>query len=287
MYWIVLACFLFIEGWASWILYWYAFFMVKAKRDFGMHCLTLVFSRVPFYSAMRTIFMFWLVLPQTQGATTLYLEYVHPTLTKHEKDIEDFMGRTHDQAKALGLQYLQQLFGYIKRAILGQLNEEPPPPPPKAESGNFAQNLLARWRVPPLSPMAPSLASDFYSFLSSALQQQTAASASTGPGAFENLIPSNITSQAEKARYIALQKERLNTVLTALERESSGLETGLPDVDDFGGRLFKSPSQGNVSSHGGDFESVDMDEADAAAAGQGKKASGWFYGWGAQKAHTE
>lgn len=263
----------------------------QAQKSFRNALSDTPFLRIPFYSVMRTIFLFWLVLPQTQGATTLYLEYVHPTLTKHEKDIEDFMGRTNDHAKALGLQYFQQFIGYIKRAILGQLNEEPPAPPPKAESGNFAQNLLARWRVPPLSPMAPSLASDFYGFLSSALQQQTAASASTsgstGRSAFENLIPSNITSPAEKARYIALQKERLNTVLMALERESSGLEAGSPDVDDFGGRLFKSPSQGNVSSHGGDFESVDMDEADAAAAGQGNKASGWFSGWGGQKAHEE
>lgn len=256
-----------------------------------MHLLTFYCDRIPFYSVMRTILLFWLVLPQTQGATTLYLEYVQPTLIKHEKEIEDYMGRAHEQAKALGLQYFQQLITYIKRGILGQLNEEPPAPAPKSESGTFAQNLLARWTVPPLSQTAPSLASDFYGFLSSALQQQTAASASasgsTGRSAFGNLIPTNITSPTEKARYIALQKERLNTVLTALERESSGLQAGSPDADDLGGRLFKSPSQGNVSSHGGDFERVDMDDAEVAAAGQGNKAGGWFSGWGGQKAHDE
>lgn len=147
--------------------------------------------------------------------------------------------------------------------------------------------------MPPVSsPSAPQLASDFYGFLSSVLQQQTggasaSASGSSARGGVGNLIPANISSPTEKARYIALQKERLNTVLKALERESSGLQTGSPDSEDFGGRLFKSPSQGNVSSHGGDFENVDMDDAaDAGAAGDGRRASGWF-GWGGQKSHEE
>ncbi|TGZ81102.1 hypothetical protein EX30DRAFT_395907 [Ascodesmis nigricans] len=279
MYWVVLACFLVVEAWTGWILVW-----------------------IPFYYEVRAVFLLWLVLPQTQGATKLYLEYVHPTLTKHEKDIEDFISRTHEHARTLGIEYIHKLIRYVKQAVLGQLAEEPPAPPPK-EPSNFAQSLFARWRVPPLSSSAPQLANDFYSFLSSALQQQTMALANdpgmTGRSPFGTLIPSNITSKTEKARFIELQKQRLNTVLAALEKESSKLQSSgetsaagaVDTAEDTPPRFFKSPSQGNLSSHDGDFERVDTPDEQAAAA-QGKVGSGgWLWGWGqggkGAKAHDE
>lgn len=248
-------------------------------------------DRFPFYQIIRAGFMLYLVLPQTQGATNLYIEYVHPTLTKHEQEIEEFIERTHEQAKAVGILYIRRLIDIVREALFGSLPgakamaaEEPSTPLPKGPS-EYAAALFSRWRVPPLTPYAPQLATDFYSFLSTALQEQQPGA--TGASA-SNLIPPNITGKSEKARFIELQKQRLQTVMSALEKESQSIQSqaetsaaGSVDVaanDDRSGVLFKSPSQGNFSNHGGDFDHVSMDEATAAAAHK-IGSTGWW-GWG-------
>lgn len=224
--------------------------------------------------------MLWLVLPQTQGATKLYLEYVHPTLTKHEHDIEDFIGRAHQQAKSLGIEYIKRLINIAKQAMFGSIQEaqaaaaQPPPPPPK-DASSYAQALFSRWRVPALTPYAPQMATDFYNFLSTALQQG-------GQPGLPGLIPPSITSQTEKARFIELQKQRLNTVMAALEREMENISNS---PDDAPGSFSKSPSQGNLSSHDGDFDYVSMTDAASAAAANQKSANtaNWLWGWGDSK----
>lgn len=239
--------------------------------------------------------MLWLVLPQTQGATKLYFEYVHPTLTKHETEIEEFISRAHDQAKAVGAEYVQRAFEILKQLIFGALPqaaaEEAPPAPIPHDAASFAQALFSRWRVPPLTPYAPQMATDFYAFLSSALQQAgTGGSAGTGTS---NLIPPHIKGTAEKKRFIELQKQRLQTVMAALETEmerggadtsaAGSVDTAAASADaGSSGGLFKSYSQGHLSTYEGDFDHVEMaDAAVPASTPPVASGGGWLFGWGA------
>jgi receptor expression-enhancing protein 1/2/3/4 len=281
MYWVVVACVLFVESWVDWILVWF-----------------------PFYQVIRAGFMLWLVLPQSQGATKLYVEYIHPNLQQHEKEIEDFIYRTHEQAKSAFIQYVRHLIDMAKQAVFGSLPhaEQRPQTPPPPEPANYAQSLFSRWKVPPITPYAPQMAADFYHFLSTAIQQQqgtpgnlTETMASSG-----TLIPPDIKDANAKARFIELQRERLSMVQKALENEMKSLlqggETTVADVIDTASensRLAKSPSQGNMSSHDGDYENVDMDDANhPSQQPQRQQSSGWLWGWGGSKAapakeHTE
>jgi receptor expression-enhancing protein 1/2/3/4 len=238
--------------------------------------------------------MLWLVLPQTQGATKLYLEYVHPTLTKHEADIEEFISRTHDQAKAAGAEYIQHLFEIAKQLLFGTLpqteDQNGPATPIPHDAASFAQALFSRWRVPPLTPYAPQMATDFYAFLSSALQQAPGSQAAAIGGG-SNLIPPHVKGTAEKARFIELQRQRLKTVMAALESEMETIQAGAEDVDaaavsgDEKSSIHKSYSVGHLSSYEGDFDHVEMDDATTISPpGTAAGTGGWFGSWGSRNA---
>jgi receptor expression-enhancing protein 1/2/3/4 len=233
--------------------------------------------------------LLWLVLPQTQGATKLYFEYVHPTLTKHEGDIEEFISRAHDQARAAGAEYVQRLYEIVKQMLFGalpQAEQQRPPTPAPRDAASYAQALFSRWRVPPLAPSAPQMATDFYNFLSTALQQSQ--QPASGAPQVSNLIPPHVKTPGEKARFIEMQRQRLTTVMAALETEMENLGGNVHETsaaggvhsaaDNDGGGLFKSYSHGHLSTYEGDFDHVSMADApeDAGAAGGG---GGGGEGW--------
>ncbi|KAL7276924.1 hypothetical protein RUND412_000068 [Rhizina undulata] len=281
MYWVVIACVLVIESWTGWL-----------------------FSWLPFFQEIRAGFMLWLVLPQTQGATKLYLEYVHPVLTQHETEIEEFISQAHDQAKAAGIQYLRKLIRYVRDVIYGTLTGEPmesrgrrsPSPPASRDPSSYVKNLFSRWQIPALAPFAPPIAGDFMQFVSTALQDQPADAPKRGtPGGNPTLIPANIESEADKAKFIALQRERLKQVMAALELEMASVggpvSAGMPDAAGLPG-FFRSPSQGNISGHESDFDHVNLSDTDnnsntSSPAPKGAQGPGWF-GWSeGQKTHAE
>lgn len=288
MYWVVIACILVVESWTGWILCWF-----------------------PFYQEIRAGFMLWLVLPQFQGATRLYVEHVHPTLDAHEREIEEFITRTHDQAKAAGVEYIRKLIDYAREALFGTLQQahqaaiqssqnSPPPEDPTS----FVQNLFTRWRVPPITPYAPQMATDFYHFLSSALQQQEQRNPAVGDGMPNSatLIPPGIEGKVEKTRFIELQRERLKVVMAALDQEMNTISgtgepvggTSIASVLDVAtgaypsekGKFFKSPSSGNMSGAEGDFDHVTMSDAASESSPSTAPTGKWLWAWGKPQPST-
>jgi len=65
MYWSVLGCLVGVEYLAEWIVSW-----------------------IPFYYTLKTIFLLYLVLPHTQGASYVYTAHLKPFFAKHEEGID-------------------------------------------------------------------------------------------------------------------------------------------------------------------------------------------------------
>ncbi|KAF8466459.1 TB2/DP1, HVA22 family-domain-containing protein [Kalaharituber pfeilii] len=218
MYWVVIACVLVVEAWTEWLLRWF-----------------------PFYYNIRCAFMLWLVLPQTQGATKLYMEYVHPYLTEHEKDIENFIATAHDQLKAAGYSYLKQAIGYAEEIIFGTRRIQDRPSTPKNET--YANFLLSRFKLAPIAPHPSSPAADFYNSISSTL---TNAIPSLG-----NMAPPK--TEQDKALYLAAQQAKLRIAMAALDKEMASMKApgAMPDQG-----FSKSPSGASLS----DFDHVDAAE---------------------------
>ncbi|VDK79393.1 unnamed protein product [Litomosoides sigmodontis] len=74
-----------VREYVKWMMYWivFAFFcFIETIAD------VIVSFWLPFYYELKILFVLWLLSPWTKGASILYRKWVHPTLTKHERDID-------------------------------------------------------------------------------------------------------------------------------------------------------------------------------------------------------
>ncbi|KXJ97296.1 TB2/DP1, HVA22 family-domain-containing protein [Microdochium bolleyi] len=216
MYWSVLSVVVLVESWTSFILFW-----------------------VPFYAYMRLFFLLYLVLPQTQGAKHIYDTYIYPYLEENEVAIEEFIATSHDRLRAAGLAYLQQAIEWFRINVLGMAPSEVPAEAPRRASEapqGYTQALLARFSVPATKWAADNAGAaghDFFNLLAGAVSAAASGAAGSGsapsaarraPGQTGSLIPQNISGEQEKMSFIAAQRERLNFVLGALDKEAAEIE---------------------------------------------------------------
>lgn len=266
---------------------------------------------MPFYGYARLFFLAYLVAPQTQGARVIYQQYVHPFLQKNESQIDEFIAASVQQLKSAGFSYLSQAIDYVRENFLG-MPPPPPEPPVPANAGaqGYTQALLAKFSIPTAGWAAGAPGGgDIYSLLSSAVAAASGSGATRGAPdsdmtASGTLIPENLRDSGEKMSFIATQKERLNYLLAALDREAQQIQTETPRQVPPGafdgaaadsGATLRSPPSGlsllsalSKSKSEADFEKI---EADSGAeddltmrrrhvpSGSGSWMSPW--GWGA------
>ncbi|KAM0351937.1 hypothetical protein ACHAPU_002453 [Fusarium lateritium] len=212
MYWVVLSCCLLAESWVWFIVSW-----------------------IPLYGYFRLLFLLYLILPQTQGARRLYEEYVHPYLEQNETQIDDFIASAHERLTAAGMSYLKLAIEQFKIKVLGLPPSEPESPPPETAQG-YTQTLLSRFNVPAArwgGNNANSSGTDFYSLLSSAVAAATNAGGQSAgtrtvggePTNSAALIPPHLRESGARMDFISAQRDRLNVLLSALDREAQDLRT--------------------------------------------------------------
>lgn len=288
--------------------------------------------RIPLYPYVRLLFLLYLVLPQTQGAQIIYTTYVHPYLEDNESQIEDLIATTHDKMKAAGMAYLKRAVELLRTQVLGMA---PSPEATQTEANSipasqrprsYTQALLDRFQLPaarwlPAGSNA-AVGADFYSFLASAVTAATGAGANNkendpsaaarsalGVGEFPmadlsasgTLVPPTIRGNADKMTFLAAQRERLNMVLSALDREAAQLRSGAtsPSVQDYnldGVTTPESSTDRPATSASGksglsksrseaDFEKIEAEsgaeeEAETARPAPARSGSWMPWGWG-------
>ncbi|KAJ5112340.1 hypothetical protein N7532_000385 [Penicillium argentinense] len=252
MYWVVLSVILLAESWTVFIIGWF-----------------------PFYSWIRLLFMCYLVLPQTQGARLLYQDYVDPFLTHHEREIEEIIGRTHERAKTLGLQYFYMAIDMIREKVMGLPPQRQAPPPPSGPAA-YAQSLLSRFNLP--AATAPSnISNDWYSALSSTLGSFTSTGKSrearqeelSASGTLLQRHLQNMTG-TQKAEYISAQREALDYLRSTLMREEQSMGRDDHETDDL---AYGAPLKKDLSDNS--FDVVDDEDLGSRAS---RRTSGWG-GW--------
>ncbi|GAA5973678.1 hypothetical protein JCM21900_006598 [Sporobolomyces salmonicolor] len=113
-----------------WLMYWCVMGIVWMWEEWGEWGV----KWFPFYYEVKTLVILWLVLPQIQGSTYIYLTHLAPFLASQETDIDSFVTSTRSRAKAIGLEFLNRGIQRARQAILGQVfatdaggNRAPPP----------------------------------------------------------------------------------------------------------------------------------------------------------------
>uniref|UniRef100_A0A8B9G477 Receptor expression-enhancing protein n=1 Tax=Amazona collaria TaxID=241587 RepID=A0A8B9G477_9PSIT len=82
-----------IREYVHWMMYWIVFALFMATETFT----DLLISWFPFYYEVKMAFVIWLLSPYTRGASLLYRKFVHPTLSRKEKDIDGYILRARER----------------------------------------------------------------------------------------------------------------------------------------------------------------------------------------------
>ena len=238
---------------APWLMYFITlslFHLVENTFDF-------ILSWVPFYAWFRFFIHLYLILPGSQGATFLYQEYIEPFLYHHESQIDDFITDAHDRGRAMGLAYLHQGIEWFKVNVLGFPPQKPAPPPVQGQS--YAQSFMSRFNMPQARGN-----NDLYSLVNQALSGAGALySGNRDAQASEvsrssTLVPDSIRSNADRLSYVTSQKERLETLLQAFDREQDNIRS----QKDGGGSKYREGNSGGLSKSRSEaeFDRIERDE---------------------------
>ncbi|KAH3917624.1 YOP1-like protein [Parastagonospora nodorum] len=244
---------------APWLIYFVvlsAFTVVENTFDF-------ILSWVPFYSWFRFFAHLYLILPGSQGATFLYQEYIEPFLYHHEREIDDFISESHDRAKSAGLKYVEMGIEWVKTNVLGFAPRSPEPERPAGQT--YAQSLMGRFQMP-----AARGSNDLYGLVNQALSGASAlygagskdAQASDLSRAASNLVPDNIRNNDDRLNYVTSQRQRLETLLQAFDREQDNIRSQQSGGSRYYDNSRASSSSGNLSRNKSEveFDRIERDE---------------------------
>lgn len=83
-----------IREYVRWMMYWIVFALFMAVEAFS----DIFISWFPFYYEIKMAFVLWLLSPHTKGASLLYRKFVHPALSRHEKEIDTYIVQAKERS---------------------------------------------------------------------------------------------------------------------------------------------------------------------------------------------
>ncbi|KAF8262647.1 TB2/DP1, HVA22 family-domain-containing protein [Lactarius quietus] len=122
MYWSVLACVIGVEYLAEWLVSW-----------------------IPFYYLFKMLFLLYIALPQTQGASYLYQTQLAPLLRSHESQIDAALAQLRTRVFAFLQARARMLWDYIIASATG------PPAASSSSTVSSASGAASAQQGPPLS----------------------------------------------------------------------------------------------------------------------------------------
>ncbi|KAG6876184.1 hypothetical protein C0993_005072 [Termitomyces sp. T159_Od127] len=117
MYWSVLGSIVGVELLAEWLLAW-----------------------IPFYYPLKSLFLLYLVLPQTQGAAYIYTTHLRPFFHAHETQIDDALA----QLRARAYRFVQARLRALWAALASQAPQQQAPAQDAGALGSLWRTYAAR-----------------------------------------------------------------------------------------------------------------------------------------------
>ena len=209
---------------------------------------------------MRFFLHLYLILPGSQGATFLYQQYIEPFLYHHEREIDDFISQSHDKARAAGMIYLEKGIEWVKVNVLGFAPRQPEQPRPAGQS--YAQNFMTRFQIP-----AARGSNDLYGLLNQAVSGASALYGGNkdaqAADRAADLVPDSIRNNDDRLDYVRSQRQRLETLLAAFDREQDNIRTQQSGGSRYHDANISSSSLGGPLSRNrseAEFDRIERDE---------------------------
>ncbi|MBZ3880333.1 Receptor expression-enhancing protein 4 [Sciurus carolinensis] len=152
-----------IREYVRWMMYWIVFAIFMAAETFT----DIFISWFPFYYEIKMAFVLWLLSPYTKGASLLYRKFVHPSLSRHEKEIDTYIvqakERSYETVLSLGKRSLNMaasaavqaatksqgaLAGRLRSFSMQDLRSIPDTPAPAYQDPLYLEDQVPRRRPP-------------------------------------------------------------------------------------------------------------------------------------------
>lgn len=189
--------------------------------------------------------------------------------------------------------YVEMAIEWVKVNVMGFAPRQPEQPRPAGQT--YAQNFMSRFQMP--SARGPN---DLYGLVNQALSGASAlynaqnkdAQAADLSRSAANLVPDSIRNNDDRLNYVASQRQRLETLLQAFDREQENIRTQQTG----GQRYWEAPGSAGLSRNRSEaeFDRIERDELNNGgdrppypvtppALGR-RTSSGWLpFGWGGQR----
>lgn len=95
MHWIVMACFQFVETFSDVFICW-----------------------LPFYYEVKVAIVLWLLSPMTKGSSILYKKFIHPKLSRHEQEIDEYINQAKTKGYKAAIELGTKSFDYASKLIV-------------------------------------------------------------------------------------------------------------------------------------------------------------------------
>uniref|UniRef100_UPI00358DFE90 receptor expression-enhancing protein 1-like isoform X1 n=1 Tax=Myxine glutinosa TaxID=7769 RepID=UPI00358DFE90 len=83
-----------VRQYVRWMMYWIVFALFTTVETFT----DLMLCWLPFYFELKIAFVIWLLSPYTRGSSVLYRKFVHPMLSSHEQEIDDYLHQAKERS---------------------------------------------------------------------------------------------------------------------------------------------------------------------------------------------
>ncbi|XP_076215089.1 receptor expression-enhancing protein 4 [Aptenodytes patagonicus] len=97
-----------------WMMYWIVFALFMATETIT----DLLISWFSFYYEIKMAFVIWLLSPYTGGATLLYRKFVHPTLSRKEKEIDARIVQAREHGYEMMVRFSKRAFNMAATAAV-------------------------------------------------------------------------------------------------------------------------------------------------------------------------
>ncbi|KAM4841106.1 receptor expression-enhancing protein 4-like [Thomomys bottae] len=146
-----------IRAHVRWMMYWVVFAIFMAAETFT----DIFISWFPFYYEIKMAFVLWLLSPYTKGASLLYRKRVHPSLSRHEKEIDTYIvqakERSYETMLSFGKRGLNMaasaavqaaLAGRLRSSSMQDLRSTPDASVPTYQDPPYLEDQLLHRRPP-------------------------------------------------------------------------------------------------------------------------------------------
>ncbi|XP_052841238.1 uncharacterized protein LOC128255600 isoform X3 [Drosophila gunungcola] len=103
-----------VKEYVKWMMYWIVFAFFTCIETFT----DIFISWLPFYYEVKVALVFWLLSPATKGSSTLYRKFVHPMLTRHEQEIDEYVNQAKERGYSAVLQLGSKGVNYATNVIM-------------------------------------------------------------------------------------------------------------------------------------------------------------------------